>query len=50
MNNVKEIEKAFREARTVGEQLLAKGELRWTDFSEMMVGLETALRDMGVDL
>lgn len=50
MDNVAEIEKAFHEARIVGEQLLEKGEIRWTDYAEMMVGFEAQLREMEVDL
>ncbi len=50
MENKNEVIKAFREARIAGEQLLARGEIRWTDYAEMMIGFERTLQEMGVDL
>ncbi len=50
MNNVKEIEKAFHEARIINEQLLMKGQIRYCDYAEIMLGFEAQLRDLGVEL
>ncbi len=49
-SDIEAVSKAFHDARVVGEQLLEKGQLRWTDYAEMMIGFELTLKEMGVDL
>ncbi len=50
MKNVKEIIKAFHKARIENEQLLMKGQIRYCEYAEIMIGFEAQLREMGVDL
>lgn len=50
METVKEIEKAFREARIAGEKLLEQGKITWEQFSFTMLGYEAKLQSMGVSL
>ena len=50
METVKQVKKAFREARIVGEQLLSSGRITWDDYVATMVGYELTLKEMGVDL
>ncbi len=40
MRNVKEIEKAFREARIENEKLLMDGKIRYCDYAEIMLGFD----------
>ena len=49
MNKVKQVKKAFREARIVGEELLSNGKITWDEFALTMKGYELQLRSMGVD-
>ena len=50
METVEQVKKAFREARIAGEQLLEAGRITWEQFSFVMLGYETQLRSMGVNL
>lgn len=47
---VKDVQKAFREARIVGEKLLSEGKITWDDYAFTMVGYELKLQTMGVNL
>ena len=47
---VKDVQKAFREARIAGEKLLSQGKITWDDFAFAMVGFELKLQSMGVSL
>ncbi len=44
---VKEIEKAFREARIENEKLLMDRKIRYCDYAEIMLGFESELRELG---
>lgn len=50
METVKEIQKAFREARVIGEKLLSLGKITWDEYAFTMAGYELTLKEMGVDL
>lgn len=50
MENVKQIQKAFREARIAGEKLLEQGKITWEQFSFTMLGFESQLKSKGVRL
>ncbi|MDD5474340.1 MAG: hypothetical protein PHU34_09375 [Candidatus Methanoperedens sp.] len=50
METVKQIEKAFHEARITGEKLLNAGKITWEDFAFTMAGYELELKNMGVNL
>ncbi len=47
MESVKDISKAFREARIVGEKLLEQGRITWESYAVIMIGFEEKLRSMG---
>lgn len=47
MESVEDIEKGFRQARIVGEELLRKGKMTWDSFAALMIGFEQKLRAMG---
>jgi hypothetical protein len=47
MESVKEVTTGFRQARIVGEDLLAKGLITWDNFADMMREFEQKLRNMG---
>jgi hypothetical protein len=50
METVKQIQKAFREARITGEKLLSAGKITWDEFAFTMAGYELTSKGMGVDL
>lgn len=50
MENVKQIQKAFRESRIAGEKMLSDGRISWEDFAFVMVGFELQLKSTGVNL
>jgi hypothetical protein len=50
MKTVEQIKKAFREARIAGEQKLSRGEITWDEYVFVMLGFETRLRSLGVQL
>ena len=50
MENRNEVIKAFRESRIVGEQKLSRGEITWDEYVFVMLGFETRLRSLGVQL
>ncbi len=50
MESIKEIEKAFREARITGEKLLSAGKITWEQFAFTMLGYEAQLKAKGVRL
>ncbi len=50
METIKDVQKAFREARIAGEQLLEQGKITWEEFAGTMAGYELILRNMGVNL
>ncbi len=50
MTTVKQLKKAFHEARIAGEQKLSRGEITWDEFEATMIGYELTLKEMGVDL
>ncbi len=47
MESVKDVIKAFGQARIVGEELLSKGLMTWDCFEAMMLRFEQILREMG---
>lgn len=47
MESVKDISKAFREARIVGEKLLEQGRITWEGYAAVMIGFEEKLKNMG---
>jgi hypothetical protein len=50
METIKDLQKAFREARIAGEQKLSRREITWDEYAFSMVSYELQLREMGVDL
>lgn len=50
METVKQIEKAFREARITGEKLLEAGKTTWEQFVYTMLAYEAQLKAKGVNL
>ena len=47
MESVKDVSKAFREARIVGEKLLEQGRITWEGYAFVMIGFEEKLKSMG---
>ncbi len=47
MESVKDILKAFRQARIVGVKLLEQGKITWESYAAVMIGFEETLKDMG---
>ncbi len=47
MESIKDVQKAFHEARIAGEQKLFKGKITWDEFAFVMLGFEAKLRSMG---
>lgn len=50
METIKDVQKAFHNARVAGEKLLSQGKITWEEFTFTMVGFELQLREMGVNL
>ncbi len=50
MDNVKQVSKAFHEARIAGEKLLSQGKITWDEYAFLMTGFELKLQSMGVNL
>ncbi len=50
METIKDVQKAFREARIAGEQLLEQGKITWEQFSFTMLGYEAQLKSKGMNL
>ncbi len=47
MESVKDISKAFRQARIVGEKLLEQGRITWEMYAIVMIGFEEKKKKMG---
>jgi hypothetical protein len=47
MESVKDISKAFIQARIVGEKLLEQGRITWESYAIVMIGFEEKLKTMG---
>ncbi len=47
MESVKDVSKAFRQARIVGEKLLEQGKINWESYAAMMIGFEEKLKSLG---
>ncbi len=41
------VRKAFHESRIACEELLIKGQMRWSEYAEIMLGFESELRELG---
>jgi hypothetical protein len=50
MNNVESVKKAFHKARIAGEEMLSKGKITWDEHAAIMIGYESILKNMGVNL
>lgn len=47
MESVKNISKAFRQARIVGEKLLEQGRIQWDGYAILMISFEEKLKSIG---
>lgn len=50
IESVKDIQKAFREARVEGERLLSEGKITFESYAFTMLGFEAKLKEKGVRL
>ncbi len=47
MESAKDISKAFRQARIVGERLLEQGKISWENYAAVIIDFEETLKGMG---
>ena len=47
---IENVTAAFGKARKEGVKMLSQGRITWEDYTFVMVGFETQLRALGVDL